>query len=61
MKKLNIEQMEKIEGGIDCSTSGKLALIAGATVGGAIFFGWGAIVAGYGAAVYTVMRCDGKR
>lgn len=62
MKSLNLKQMENIEGGnFDCSTGGRLALVAGAAAGGAIFFGWGAVVAGYGALVYSSFRCDGKQ
>lgn len=61
MKKMELNQMESLTAGFDCSDGNRLAFIGGATVGGAIFFGWGAVVTGYAALVYTSFRCDGKR
>jgi hypothetical protein len=60
MSKLEMTKMEKIQAGFDCSNENRLAFIGGATVGGAIFFGWGAVVTGYAALVYSSFKCDGK-
>ncbi|MXV37703.1 hypothetical protein GO491_03265 [Flavobacteriaceae bacterium Ap0902] len=49
MKKLEISQMEKFEGGIDCSTG--LGLSTGLVVGGALLMGTGL---GAGLGVYLI-------
>lgn len=58
MKKLDVNKMESYQGSFDCSNGNRLAFVAGATIGGAVFFGWGAIVTGYAAGVYTVIKCE---
>ncbi|MFP3598765.1 hypothetical protein [Chryseobacterium sp. SIMBA_029] len=58
MKTLNVSQMEIINGSFDCSNENRLAFVAGAAIGGAIFMGWGGLVTGYAARVYTVIKCD---
>jgi hypothetical protein len=59
MKKLEIKQMEKIQGGIDCTPEGKLSYVGGATLGGAIFFGGlgGAVLCAFGMIVYAEIKC----
>lgn len=45
MKTLNLQQMEVVEGGkMDGSNEGRISLVAGAAIGGAIFFGWVALL-----------------
>ena len=59
MKKLDLMQMESFQGGsFDCSTAGRLQFVAGASVAGCLFFGWGGLVAGYAAAAFTVAKCE---
>lgn len=58
MKKLELNQMEQINGAFDCSNGNQAAFVAGAALGGAIFFGWGAIVTGYAAGVYVLVKCE---
>jgi hypothetical protein len=58
MKKLELNQMEQINGAFDCSEEGQVAFLAGSFVGGALLFGAGAIVSLGIATVYVASRCN---
>lgn len=58
MKKLELNQMEKVQGAFDCSQGGQVGFLTGALVGGGVFFGAGAIVALGFAAGYVALRCN---
>ena len=57
MKKLELNQMENLEGGIPCTKADILAFTAGAAIGGAIFFGIGGLVTGYAAFAISATVC----
>ena len=59
MKKLELKQMEEIQGGFDCSSEGRVAYVAGVALGGAIFFGGlgGAVLCAFGMIVYAETKC----
>ncbi len=59
MKKLELNQMENLEGGIACNQSAQAARVAGAAVGGAIFFGAGALLTTLGMVLYNGFACEG--
>jgi hypothetical protein len=60
MKKLELNQMEGLDGGLDCSAGAQVARVAGAAVGGAIFFGFGAILTAGAMVLYNGFSCNGQ-
>lgn len=58
MKKLELNQMENLEGGLDCSKGAQLGRVAGAAVGGALFFGAGALLTTFGMVLYNGFACN---
>ena len=58
MKKLELKQMENLEGGFDCSPASQGMFLTGALIGGGLFFGAGAIVSLGIATVYVASRCN---
>ncbi len=58
MKKLELKQMEEIQGGFDCSSEGRVAYVSGAALGGAIFFGGlGSVLCALGMTIYAEAKC----
>lgn len=57
MRNLSLEEMENVQGALGCSDAEGAALIAGAAIGGALFFGVGGIVTGYTAMAFWVLKC----
>lgn len=55
---MNLIQMENLEGGLDCSKGGQLTRVAGAAVGGAVFFGFGAVLTTLGMTLYNGFACN---
>ncbi len=62
MKNLDLNQMENLQGGLKegCSAEEKKALLLGAAIGGAIFFGWGALLTTFAAVLYNGFNCENE-
>lgn len=58
MKKLELKQMENLQGAFDCSQENKVGFLAGALIGGGVFFGAGSIVTLGVATVYVAYKCN---
>jgi hypothetical protein len=57
MKNLEVNVMHTLVGGVDCRAGAQLARVAGAAVGGAIFFGFGALLTTFGMVMYNGFAC----
>ncbi len=57
MKKLQLSQMEIINGSFDCSTEAQLAYIAGTGFAGAFGGPVGFLVGIYAGTAYSIIRC----
>lgn len=60
MKKLELNQMERIQGSFDCSQEHQIGFLTGALIGGGFLFGAGAIVSLGIAAGYVALKCNSK-
>jgi hypothetical protein len=58
MKKLELNQMKNLEGGLACNKGAQMARVAGAAVGGAVFFGFGAMFTTFGMVLYNGFACN---
>jgi hypothetical protein len=61
MKTLKLIEMESLlAGDVDCSTEAKVARLAGAAAGGALLFGWGALLTTFGMTLYNGFACNNQ-
>lgn len=57
MKKLEMNQMENLEGGLNCEAGAQAERVLGAAVGGAIFFGFGFLATTSAMILYNSLMC----
>jgi hypothetical protein len=58
MKKIEMKEMERIEGGaFDCSTQGQLEFIAGGSAAGALAGPFGFLGGLFGTTLYSIYKC----